>query len=107
MGKFQVFQDKKGEYRFRLKSSNGQVVLKSQGYTSKQSAMKGIKSVARLSENSKKFVRKNAKNGQFYFTLKSVNGQVVGTSGEYASKGGLELGIKSVMKNAPKAKIDK
>ena len=44
-GKFELFQDKAGKYRFRLKASNGQVVAASQSYASKASALAGIESV--------------------------------------------------------------
>ena len=43
--KFQVFQDKIGEYRFRLKARNGKVVAVSEGYTSKAACLSGIDSV--------------------------------------------------------------
>ena len=44
-GKFELYQDKAGKYRFRLKASNGQVVAASQAYESKASALAGIESV--------------------------------------------------------------
>ncbi|MDQ1732228.1 MAG: uncharacterized protein QOK10_2387 [Pseudonocardiales bacterium] len=47
-GKFEITKDKRGEYRFRLKSTNGQVVAVSEGYTTKASAAKGIESVKKL-----------------------------------------------------------
>ena len=43
--KFEIFFDKKKEYRFRLKSSNGEIILASEGYKSKDSCKNGIKSV--------------------------------------------------------------
>ena len=44
-GKFELYEDKAGKYRFRLKASNGQVVAASQAYESKASALAGIESV--------------------------------------------------------------
>ena len=44
-GKFELFQDKTGGYRFRLKASNGEVILISQRYRSKKSCLNGIQSV--------------------------------------------------------------
>jgi hypothetical protein len=44
-GKFELYTDKAGKYRFRLKASNGQVLATSQGYASKKSALDGIESV--------------------------------------------------------------
>jgi uncharacterized protein len=44
-GKFELYKDKAGEFRFRLKAGNGQVIAVSEGYSSKASAMNGIESV--------------------------------------------------------------
>ena len=45
--KFEVYADKKGEFRFRLKAKNGEIILVSEGYTRKPSCMNGIDSVRR------------------------------------------------------------
>ena len=44
-GKFELYTDKAGEYRFRLKAGNGQVIATSEGYSSKAGALNGIESV--------------------------------------------------------------
>lgn len=46
-GKFELYTDKAGEYRFRLKAGNGEVIATSQGYSAKASALNGIDSVRR------------------------------------------------------------
>lgn len=43
--KFEVFTDKKGEYRFRLKAKNGQIIATSEGYKQRASCLNGIESV--------------------------------------------------------------
>ena len=43
--KFEVYTDKAGEFRFRLKARNGENILSSEGYTAKASCMNGIESV--------------------------------------------------------------
>ena len=43
--KFEVYQDKKGEYRFRLKSSNGQIIAVGEGYKAKAGCLNGIESI--------------------------------------------------------------
>ena len=43
--KFEVYLDKKGEYRFRLKARNGENIATSEGYSSKSSCLKGIESI--------------------------------------------------------------
>ena len=44
-GKFEIFQDQGGKYRFRLKAGNGQVIATSQGYSTKKACTNGIDSV--------------------------------------------------------------
>ena len=43
--KFEVYTDKAGEFRFRLKATNGQVIAVSEGYKAMASCMNGIESV--------------------------------------------------------------
>lgn len=44
-GKFEVYADSAGKYRFRLKAGNGEIIATGQGYTSRSSAVAGIESV--------------------------------------------------------------
>jgi uncharacterized protein YegP (UPF0339 family) len=44
-GKFEVYEDRAGKYRFRLKASNGQVVATGEAYETKAAALKGCESV--------------------------------------------------------------
>jgi uncharacterized protein YegP (UPF0339 family) len=43
--KFEMYTDKAGEYRFRLKAKNGEVIAVSEGYKTKTSCENGIESV--------------------------------------------------------------
>ena len=43
--KFEMYVDKAGEYRFRLKARNGEIIAVSEGYKKKASCMNGIESV--------------------------------------------------------------
>ena len=43
--KFEVYVDKAGEYRFRLKARNGEIIAASEGYKAKASCLNGIESV--------------------------------------------------------------
>ena len=46
-GKFELYQDAGGQFRFRLKSGNGQVIASSQAYSTKKACLSGIESVRR------------------------------------------------------------
>ena len=43
--KFEIYNDKAGEFRFRLKARNGEIILASEGYKTKASCENGIESV--------------------------------------------------------------
>jgi uncharacterized protein YegP (UPF0339 family) len=43
--KFEVYQDAKKEFRFRLKAGNGEIIAMSEGYKTKDACIKGIESV--------------------------------------------------------------
>ena len=46
-GKFEVYEDRAGKYRFRLKARNGEVVAQGEAYESKESAKAGCEAVQR------------------------------------------------------------
>ncbi len=43
--KFEIYTDKAGEFRFRLKAANGQIIATGEGYKEKKSCKNGIESV--------------------------------------------------------------
>ena len=45
--KYELYMDKAGEYRFRLKARNGEPIGKSEGYKAKASALNGIESIGK------------------------------------------------------------
>ena len=49
--KFEVYTDKKGEYRFRLKATNGQIIAVSEGYKAISGCLNGIESVKKNAES--------------------------------------------------------
>ena len=51
--KFEVYVDKAGEFRFRLKAKNGENIGKSEGYKRKESCMNGIVSVGKNAPDAK------------------------------------------------------
>ena len=104
-GKFEIYTDKAGEFRFRLKASNGQAILASEGYKAKSGCTNGIESVKKNSASEANFEKKQSSSGKFMFNLKSSNGQVVGTSEAYETAAARDNGIASVMNNAPGATV--
>ena len=105
MGKFVITLRKNGEFQFNLKATNGQVILTSEGYTTKSACMNGIDSVKKNSQVEARFERKVASNGKPFFNLKATNGQVIGSSQMYANEKNMLNGVASVQKNAPEAEV--
>jgi uncharacterized protein YegP (UPF0339 family) len=104
-GTFEVYVDKTGEHRFRLKAGNGEIILSSEGYNTKAGCANGIESVRKNAADATKFEKKETASGKFRFNLKAANQQVIGTSQSYSSASGRDKGIASVQKNAPDAKV--
>ncbi|MEM1231003.1 MAG: YegP family protein [Pseudomonadota bacterium] len=103
-GKFEVYKDKGGKHRFRLKAGNGEIILASQGYVAKAGCANGIASVQKNATREAAFKVAKTKAGH-RFNLCAPNGKVIGTSETYKSESACANGIKSVRKNAPKAKV--
>ncbi len=51
--KFEVYEDKGGKYRFRLKATNGQIIAVSQAYKSRKSCLNGAESVKKNAPDAK------------------------------------------------------
>ncbi|RCS69169.1 YegP family protein [Vibrio casei] len=105
-GKFELYKDAAGEFRFRLKAGNGQNILASEGYTTKASCENGIDSVKSNAPDDSKYERKETTAGKHMFNLKAANHQVIGTSQSYESTASRDNGVESVKTNAPTAPID-
>ena len=105
-GKFELYKDNAGEFRFRLKAGNGENILASEGYKAKASAENGIASVKKNAADAGRFEVKEQSNGKPYFVLKAGNHEVIGKSQAYESEASCKNGIESVMNNAPDAAID-
>ena len=104
-GVFEVYTDSAGEYRFRLKASNGEIILSGEGYKAKSGCMNGIESVRENVKNSERFETYQDKAGQYRFRLKAANGQVIGVGESYESEAGCSNGIESVKRWALESKI--
>lgn len=104
--KFVVKESGKGKFRFALKAPNGQVILTSETYSSKDSAMNGIKSVRKNAGKDKNFEVRTRKNGQSYFVLKASNAEVIGQSEMYTASRSVPKGIASVKTNAGAARVE-
>lgn len=106
MAKFEIKKAKNDEYYFHLKAGNGEIILSSEMYAAKTSAVNGIESVKKNAPDDNRYEKKDTKNGQYMFNLKAANHQVIGTSESYTTTAARDNGIASVKKNAPDATLD-
>ena len=104
--KFDLKRGSNEQYMFNLKAANGEVILTSELYNEKPSAVHGIESVKTHAVEDVRFERKRAKSGQPFFVLKAANGEIIGKSEMYSSSWAMERGISSVKRNAPSARVD-
>jgi len=105
MGKFEVYKNKSGEFRFRLKAGDGQTILASEGYTSKAARDNGVESVRKNASDEKRYTNGVSTSNQSYFNLTATDSQIIGKSEMYDSESARDNGIQSVMNTAPEARV--
>lgn len=98
---YELKTDAAGKFRFNLKAANGEIILSSQAYTEKASALAGIESVRINGVAEENFEKKTSTANEPYFVLKAANGQIIGHSEMYSSAAARDNGIASVQKNCP------
>jgi uncharacterized protein YegP (UPF0339 family) len=94
--RFQVFKGLDLNYHFHLRAANGEIVLQSQAYTTRTSAISGTSSVKTNGIDARRFTVKDAVNGQAYFVLTAANGQVIGVSETYVSRSNADHAAQAV-----------
>ncbi len=102
-GTFELKTSSNGKFFFNLLAGNGQIVLTSEMYEAKASALNGVESVKKNAPDAGRFDKLEGGGGKFYFTLKAANHQVIGKSQMYASAATRDAGVESVSANAPGA----
>lgn len=105
-GKYELKKSSNGKYFFNLLATNGQIILSSEMYETKSSALNGIESVRKNSGLEARYNKLASAKGDPYFTLKAGNHQVIGKSQMYADERGCTNGIKSCQTNGAGAKLD-
>jgi len=116
--KYQVYKDKSGKFRFRLRASNNKIVAVSEAYESKVGCMNGVKSVQsncgshiedqttdmeKLTNPKYEVFIDDAH--EFRFNLRASNGEIIAASEGYETKQGVMHGIEAVQ-NSCDAEIE-
>ena len=102
MPAFQIFASS-GQFWFRLRAANGEIVLSSEGYTAKASCRTGIAAVKANCRPAQfhKFFAAN----QYGFNQVAANGEIIGRSEKYTTAANRDHGLNVVLTEAPKAPI--
>lgn len=93
---FETFKGLDGKWYFHLRAANGEIVLQSQGYTTKASATNGITSVSTNGVDAARYQVRAAADGKSYFVLRAGNNLVIGRSQTYVSTANAERGAATV-----------
>jgi uncharacterized protein YegP (UPF0339 family) len=106
MSKFQVFKRADTYFGFRFKASNGEQILSSEAYTTKQNCLNGIAAVKRVSPYDSSY-RRLDRYMDYRFNVVAENGEIIAHSSEgYTAIHNRENAINIVKKDAGNAPID-
>lgn len=105
-GKFKINQSNDRQFYFVLHAANGEPILVSETYVTKDGARRGIESVRNNASMDRRYQRKVSISNEHYFTLHAANGEPIGTSEMYSSPASRNVGIESVKINAVNAVIE-
>jgi uncharacterized protein YegP (UPF0339 family) len=89
---------KNNTYRFKLKTIDGNTLLKSVDFDSEEEIKKTVENLNPLLDKQSVFERRTDHEGKFLFKLRDINGKVIGNSQLYGSEAGMENGIKNLKK---------
>lgn len=95
---FDLFEDAAGEYRFHLAASNGEILVSSEGYSSRTAALNGILSVLDNAGFTSRYVVFDTPSGGAYFNLRAGNHAVIATSEIYASRDNAWRGVDATVR---------
>lgn len=104
MAKFEIFRGV-SDYRFRFKANNGEQILSSEGYVSKQGCQNAIASVKINAPYDSTYHRSDSYMN-YRFNMVAKNGEIIARSSEgYVNRQGRENAIDVVKREAPAALV--
>ncbi|QCC50506.1 HVO_2922 family protein [Halapricum salinum] len=113
---FEVYEDNRGDHRWRLKAANNEIVATSgEGYSSKSSAEEAVERIKRLAPDADAldvglaaFEVYEDQSEEWRWRLRHRNGNVIADSGEgYTERNKAHDAIESVKRNAPGAETER
>jgi len=95
--RFEVFMGEDKKYYFHLRAGNGEIVLGSQAYTAKSSAMTGIKSVQTNGADTSRWVTVEAVNGEYGIHLTAGNNEIIAQGELYSTKSNATAAVSTLV----------
>ena len=105
MGKFQI-KKLTNSFRFFMKAGNGQTILTSEVFGTKEACLNAIESVKQNASDKNRYEFKKSLNLKHYFNVTDIDGSIIGSSEMYESSSGRDVGIELVKVNAPMAVLE-
>src|SRR5512140_382479 len=102
---YEIKKTVNGKFMFNLKAANHEVILTSEVYEQKASALAGIESVRANGTQDANYEIKKSSANEPYFVLKAANQQVIGKSEMYSSEAAMKNGVESFNKNSATTEI--
>ncbi len=104
---FETYHENNHRQSFRLIDETGKILLSGEGYKQPGAVLNGIESVKKNLPLTSAIEKKEAKNGLFFFNIKSTGGKVVGTSALFYTPELRNRGLREMQKNGPGARVIK
>ncbi|WP_426061472.1 YegP family protein [Hymenobacter sp. B1770] len=102
MATFQISHTS-GQYWYRLRADNGEIIQSGEGYTSKAGCENGIQSVKANCQPQRFESFFTA--GQYGFNHVATNGEIIGRSEKYTTAQARDHGLQVVIREAPEAQV--
>ena len=103
---FEMYADKKDEYRWRLKADDKTLATSGQGYKAKADCKKGIERIKSDADTKLKFEVYEDKKKEYRFKIVATNGQTIGASSEgYKAKADAEKAVETIKKGVKDAAV--
>ena len=99
-GYYQLIEGHYGGFMFALRAGNHETILESRVFWSRQAALDAVSAVRLSAQDSKRFLRREAVDGNHYFELIDDTGRMLARSPGCGTRSGLTAGIASVQRNA-------
>jgi len=95
--RFEIFTGEDKKFYFHLRAGNGEIILVSQAYTAKSSAMTGIKSVQTNGTDASRWVTVEAVNGEYGIHLTAANNEIIAQGELYSTKSNATAAVSTLV----------